>query len=114
MYRTRFSEFLKIDFLIIIFADPVKKFEKISKLGMSLIDAQILKDTIKLDNNIGMSKFIPFERYICKLEIIVIDKFFFSFTYSIACRICFSLVFDITLVIIKYLGIILSVEKVKN
>ncbi|WP_420043046.1 type ISP restriction/modification enzyme [Borrelia miyamotoi] len=49
MYRTRFSEFLKIDFLIIIFADPVKKFEKISKLGMSLINAQILKDTIKLD-----------------------------------------------------------------
>ncbi|ATQ15351.2 hypothetical protein CNO14_05045 (plasmid) [Borrelia miyamotoi] len=63
IYRNRFSKFLRVDFLIIIFADSVKNFEKLSKLGMSLINAQILKDAIKLDKNIGMSKLIHFERY---------------------------------------------------
>ncbi|UPA14311.1 type ISP restriction/modification enzyme [Borrelia turicatae] len=54
IYRTKYIEFLKIDFPKIIFVDSVEIFEKLSKLGINLINAYLLKDTSKLDKNIGM------------------------------------------------------------
>ncbi|MBB6043303.1 type ISP restriction/modification enzyme (plasmid) [Borreliella yangtzensis] len=50
IYRTRFIEFLKIDFPKIIFVDNVDIFLKLSKLGTNLINSHLLKDNLKLDN----------------------------------------------------------------
>ncbi|WP_330730598.1 type ISP restriction/modification enzyme [Borrelia turicatae] len=54
IYRTKYIEFLKIDFPKIIFVDSVEIFEKLSHLGINLINAYLLKDISKLDKNIGM------------------------------------------------------------
>ncbi|AHH11707.1 N-6 DNA methylase (plasmid) [Borrelia coriaceae] len=53
-YRTRFVEFLKIDFPQIIFVDNIEIFLKLSDLGKRLIDAHLLKYTSKLNSNIGV------------------------------------------------------------
>ncbi len=53
IYRTRFIEFLKIDFPKIIFVDSVEIFEKLSRLGTSIINAHLLKDNLEIDRSIG-------------------------------------------------------------
>ncbi|WP_421136346.1 type ISP restriction/modification enzyme (plasmid) [Borreliella yangtzensis] len=47
IYRTRFIEFLKIDFPKIIFVDNVDIFLKLSKLGTNLINLHLLNDNLK-------------------------------------------------------------------
>ncbi|AHH13172.1 Adenine-specific methyltransferase (plasmid) [Borrelia hermsii YBT] len=54
IYRTKFIEFLKIDFPKIIFVDSVKTFEKLSKLGIKLINVHLMKNDSELDSNIGI------------------------------------------------------------
>ncbi|MBB6043717.1 type ISP restriction/modification enzyme, partial [Borreliella yangtzensis] len=56
IYRTRFIEFLKIDFPKIIFVDNVDIFLKLSNLGTNLINLHLLNDNLKLDNSIGNHK----------------------------------------------------------
>ncbi|MDD1748779.1 MAG: hypothetical protein LUO89_02785, partial [Methanothrix sp.] len=43
-YRTKYSEFLKIDFPRIPFVEDRKTFEKLSKLGWELVQAHLLKE----------------------------------------------------------------------
>ncbi|AHH04267.1 Adenine-specific methyltransferase (plasmid) [Borrelia nietonii YOR] len=54
IYRTKFIEFLKIDFPKIIFVDSVETFEKLSKLGIKLINVHLMKNDSELDSNIGI------------------------------------------------------------
>ncbi|AYE36923.1 DNA methyltransferase (plasmid) [Borrelia turcica IST7] len=53
-YKTKFYEFLKIDFPKIIFTDEIETFESLSRLGNMLISAHLLKTTGNVDKNIGM------------------------------------------------------------
>lgn len=55
-YRTKYAEFLKIDFPRIPFVDDRKVFETLSKLGWELIQAHLLKEipqTLKVEINKG-------------------------------------------------------------
>ncbi|UGQ17726.1 type ISP restriction/modification enzyme (plasmid) [Borrelia sp. RT1S] len=54
IYRTRFIEFLKIDFPKIIFVDKCVLFEKLSHLGRKLINLHLLREHNELDKNIGI------------------------------------------------------------
>lgn len=54
IYRTKFIEFLKIDFPKIIFVDSVETFDKLSKLGIKLINVHLMKNDSELDSNIGI------------------------------------------------------------
>ncbi|UGQ16653.1 type ISP restriction/modification enzyme [Borrelia sp. RT5S] len=54
VYRTRFIEFLKIDFPKIIFVDDLALFEKLSRLGRKLVNLHLLREHNELDKNIGI------------------------------------------------------------
>jgi hypothetical protein len=58
IYRTRYLQFLKMDFPRITFSKDIKLFEKMSKLGNDLIQAHLLKDIpdYKLGSYIGKGK----------------------------------------------------------
>ncbi|WKC58543.1 type ISP restriction/modification enzyme [Borrelia sp. P9F1] len=54
LYRTKFIEFLKIDFPKIIFVDNCVTFEKISHLGRKLVNLHLLREHDELDKDVGI------------------------------------------------------------
>ncbi|WKC58388.1 type ISP restriction/modification enzyme [Borrelia sp. P9F1] len=54
IYRTKFADFLEIDFPKIIFVNDLASFEKLIRLGNKLINTHLLKNNNSLNKNIGV------------------------------------------------------------
>jgi len=55
-YRSKYSEFLKIDFPRIPFTEDIKIFKQLAKLGNELIDAHLLKKKENFNSKLGIYK----------------------------------------------------------